>query len=173
LDLLGIIEVRPGSGSYLKADSSELLPQALKWGLMLGQPEVQDLVEVREHLELLAASLAAKRATDDDVRRLQSIVDRMKEPSTTVEEFVDADLAFHLETATIAANSVLKSLLESIRSLLWAWFERTLRVDGTMQETSKEHEAVFHAIKKRSPDEAVKAMKLLMDNADKRLKETL
>src|SRR5580693_7919244 len=49
LDLLGIIEVRPGSGSYLKADSSALLPQALKWGLMLGQPEVQDLVEVREH----------------------------------------------------------------------------------------------------------------------------
>jgi GntR family transcriptional repressor for pyruvate dehydrogenase complex len=173
LDLLGIIEVRPGSGSYLKADSSALLPQALKWGLMLGQPEVQDLVEVREHLELLAASLAAKRATKDDLLRLQRIVERMKEPSRTVEEFVEADLAFHLELATIAGNSVLKSLLESIRSLLWAWFERTLRVEGTMQETSKEHEAVFSAIKKRSPEDAVGAMKLLMDNADKRLKETL
>jgi GntR family transcriptional repressor for pyruvate dehydrogenase complex len=97
----------------------------------------------------------------------------MNEPSRTVEEFVEADLAFHLELATIAGNSVLKSLLESIRSLLWAWFERTLRVEGTMQETSKEHEAVFSAIKKRSPEDAVGAMKLLMDNADKRLKETL
>jgi GntR family transcriptional repressor for pyruvate dehydrogenase complex len=67
LDLLGIIEVRPGSGSYLKADSAQLLPQALKWGLMIGTPEAQDLVEVREHLELLAASLAAKRASDEDL----------------------------------------------------------------------------------------------------------
>src|SRR5438874_2656896 len=40
LELLGIIEIRPGSGSYLKADSSQLLSQALKWGLALGEPQV-------------------------------------------------------------------------------------------------------------------------------------
>jgi GntR family transcriptional repressor for pyruvate dehydrogenase complex len=173
LDLLGIIEVRPGSGSYLKADSSRLLPQALEWGLMLGRPEVQDLVEVREHLELLAASLAAKRATDEDVARLEVHLDLMRGPSTTVEEFVEADIGFHIETATIARNSVLESLLLSIRSLLRVWFERTLRVEGTMEETVKEHEAVFEAIKKRSPGDAQRRMKVLMDKADKRLKETL
>jgi DNA-binding FadR family transcriptional regulator len=63
--------------------------------------------------------------------------------------------------------------LESIRSLLHAWFERTLRVEGTMKETVKEHEAVYNAIKKRSPADAERAMKVLMDKADKRLKDTL
>jgi GntR family transcriptional repressor for pyruvate dehydrogenase complex len=173
LDLLGIIEVRPGSGSYLKADSSLLLPQALKSGLMLGQPEVQDLVEVREHLELLAAALAAKRASDEDVARLEVHLERMRGPATTVEDFVEADIAFHIETATIARNSVLESLLMSIRSLLRAWFDRTLRVEGTMEETLKEHEAVFKAIRRHSAADAERAMKVLMDNADKRLKETL
>ena len=173
LDLLGIIEVRPGSGSYLKADSSSTLPQALKWGLMLGRPEVQDLVEVREHLELLAAFLAAQRATDEDIVRLKSHLDRMRAPSATVEEFAEGDVAFHIETAVIARNSVLESLLVSIRSLLLAWFDRTLRVEGTMKETIKEHEAVFRAIQERSPADARRRMKTLMDKADKRLKETL
>ena len=173
LDLLGIIEVRPGSGSYLKADSSQLLPQALKWGLALGQPENQDLIEVREHLEVLAASLAAKRADDDDIARLAILVQAMKDAGTNVEAFVDADIAFHLETAIIARNSVLEGVLESIRALLEAWFDRTLRVEGTMSATLREHELVFEAIKNRDPDEAESRMKALMDAADLRLKRTL
>jgi GntR family transcriptional repressor for pyruvate dehydrogenase complex len=173
LDLLGIIEVRPGSGSYLRADSSQLLPQALKWGLMLGQPENQDLIEVRENLEVFAAILAAKRASDDDIDRLAVHVEAMKEAGSNVEKFVEADIAFHLETAVIARNSVLEGVLESIRALLEAWFDRTLRVEGTMSETLKEHESVFLAIKNRSPDEAERTMKALMDAADMRLKRTL
>ncbi len=173
LDLLGIIEVRPGSGSYLKADSSQLLPQALKWGLMLAQPEVQDLVEMREHLELLAAYLAAARASDDDVERLRCHLEQMRAPDTSVEEFVEADIAFHLETAIIAKNTVLEALLESIRSLLRAWFDRTLRVEGTMKATIKEHEAVFDAIERRAPADAERRMRQLMQRADRRLKQTL
>ena len=172
LDLLGILEIRPGSGSYLRAHSAELLPQALKWGLMLGQPQTQDLVEVREHLEVLAAALAAARATPDDVQRLGDVLHRMQ-GTASVEDFVEADLAFHLETAVIAGNSVLSDLLHSIRSLLLAWFDRTLRVPGTMEATLGEHEAVFDAIRRRSPQRAEKAMKTLMDAADLRLKTSL
>src|SRR5690554_6170656 len=35
LELLGIVDVRPGSGTYLRGSASELLPQTLSWGLML------------------------------------------------------------------------------------------------------------------------------------------
>ena len=173
LDLLGIIEVRPGSGSYLRADSSQLLPQALKWGLMLGQPETQDLVEVRENLEVFASRLAAARATDEDVARLKVHLDAMRSAGDDVDKFVKADVAFHLETAVIAKNTVLESILESIRALLEAWFDRTLRVEGTISATLKEHEAVFEAIKNRSPELALEKMKALMDAADLRLKHSL
>jgi GntR family transcriptional repressor for pyruvate dehydrogenase complex len=172
LDVLGIVEVRPGSGSYLKADSSELLPQALKWSLMLGHPGTQDLVEVREHLEVLAAALAAMRATDEDIARLATHLHLMQ-TADDVTAFVHADLDVHLELAVIARNGVLSGILHSVRSLLIAWFDRTLRVEGTMEETLKEHEAVFEAIRKRSPERAEAAMKALMDAADLRLKAAL
>jgi GntR family transcriptional repressor for pyruvate dehydrogenase complex len=173
LDVLGIIEIRPGSGSYLKADSTDLLPQALKWSLMLGQPGTRDLIEVREYLEVCTATLAAVRASDDDVARLRKHLIGMQTADADVEAFVEADLAFHLETAAIAGNSVLSDILHSVRSLLLAWFDRTLRVEGTMAATLIEHEAVFKAIAARSPERAEAAMKQLMDAADMRLTQTL
>jgi DNA-binding FadR family transcriptional regulator len=173
LDVLGIIEVRPGSGAYLTSDSAGLLPQAIKWSLLLGQPRTKDLVEVREHLEVLAAKLAAGRATDDDIASLKACVEAMREAGDDVDAFVAADLAFHFEMARIAGNSVLQDILHSIRSLLLVWFDRTLRVSGTIAETLLEHEAVFEAIRTRSPAKAERRMKQLMDAADARLDKSL
>lgn len=173
LDVLGLLDVRPGSGSYLAADSSELLPQAIKWSLMLGRPRTRDLVEVREYLEVVTARLAAERASDDDIARLEETVVAMRAAGGDVDAFVKADLAFHFEAARIAANTVLQDILHSIRSLLTVWFDRTLRVPGTIEETLVEHEAVFEAIATRSPELAEQRMKALMDAADVRLKRTI
>ena len=63
--------------------------------------------------------------------------------------------------------------MHSVRSLLLVWFDRTLRVEGTIEATLAEHEAVFAAIAARSPERAEAAMKKLMDAADLRLKDTL
>jgi DNA-binding FadR family transcriptional regulator len=173
LDVLGLLDVRPGSGTYLAADSSELLPQAIKWSLMLGRPRTRDLVEVREYLEVLTAKLAAERATDDDIERLRATVAAMRDAGDDVDAFVRADLDFHFEAARIAGNTVLQDILQSIRSLLTAWFDRTLRVPGTIADTLVEHEAVFDAVATRSPEEAERRMKALMDAADLRLKRSM
>ena len=61
LTLLGIIDVRQGDGTYLRATESELLPKAVEWGLLLGQPGALDLVEARRHIEVALATLAAQR----------------------------------------------------------------------------------------------------------------
>jgi GntR family transcriptional regulator, transcriptional repressor for pyruvate dehydrogenase complex len=173
LDVLGLLDVRPGSGTYLAADSSELLPQAIKWSLTLGQPRTRDLVEVREYLEVVTARLAAERATDDDIARLEETVVAMRDAGGDVDAFVKADLAFHFEAARIAANTVLQDILHSIRSLLAVWFDQTLRVPGTIEATLVEHEAVYEAIATRSPDLAERRMKALMDAADVRLTDTI
>ena len=173
LDVLGIIEIRPGSGAYLTSDSSQLLPQAIKWSLMLGQPQTQELIEVREHLEVLSARLAAARVTDEALARLEKHVVGMREAGGDVEKFVAADMAFHFEIAQIAGNSVLQDILHSISSLLQVWFDRTLRVPGTIEATLVEHEAVFEAIRARSPGGAEMLMQNLMEMADARLRDTL
>lgn len=173
LDVLGIIEIRPGSGSYVRTGTSEFLPRAINWGLMLGQRRTQDLVEVRTFLEGMSARLAAERASDDDVVRIEEHLKRMTEARHEVKTFIDADIAFHLEIAKIAGNSVLDDILHSIRALLQVWMERAGDVEGTVTGTLHEHGVILDAVRQRDADAADRAMAEHMRLASERLYSSL
>ncbi len=173
LDVLGIIEVKPGSGSYVRANTSEFLPRSINWGLMLGQRRTQDLVEVRTFMERMSARLAAERADDDDTARLEALLGRMHDAGHDVERFIDADIDFHLEMAAIARNSVLSDILHSIRALLQVWMVRAGNVQGTVEGTLCEHEAILDAIRKHDPEAADSAMNEHMRLARERLQRSL
>lgn len=173
LDVLGIIEIRPGSGSYVREGTSEFLPRAINWGLMLGQRRTQDLVEVRTFMEGMSARLAADRASAEDIERLAGHLERMREAGTDVKAFIDADIAFHLETANIARNTVLSDILHSIRALLQVWMERAGDIEGTVSGTLHEHGAVLDAIRAGDPEAADVAMAEHMRLASERLNLSL
>jgi DNA-binding FadR family transcriptional regulator len=140
---------------------------------MLGQRRTQDLVEVRTFMERMSARLAAERADEDDLARLANHLERMREASGDVQTFIEADIAFHLETANIARNTVLNDILHSIRALLQVWMERAGDVEGTVTGTLREHAAVLAAIRERDPDAADIAMTEHMRLASERLKHSL
>jgi GntR family transcriptional regulator, transcriptional repressor for pyruvate dehydrogenase complex len=173
LEVLGLVEVRVGSGTYVRGTISDLLPQAIDWGLMLGERHTRDLVETRLHLEAVTARLAAQRATDDDVARLRARLDRMRETAEAVAEFTEADVDFHLEVARIAGNTVLRDILHSVRALLRVWIQRAVGADGDTTATLAEHVAVFEAIEGRDPDRAATAMGTHMKSASARLERSL
>jgi GntR family transcriptional regulator, transcriptional repressor for pyruvate dehydrogenase complex len=173
LEVLGIVEVRVGSGTYVRGSISDLLPQAIDWGLLLGERHTRDLVETRQHLEAVTARLAAQRATDADVALLRHRLDRMRETADSVAEFAEADVEFHLEVARIAGNTVLRDVLHSVRALLRVWIQRAVGADGDTAATLAEHVAVFRAVELRDPDAAAAAMWAHMQSASDRLQRSL
>jgi GntR family transcriptional regulator, transcriptional repressor for pyruvate dehydrogenase complex len=173
LEVLGLVEVRVGSGTYVRGTISDLLPQAIEWGLMLGERHTRDLVETRRHLEAVTARLAAQRATDADVARLRERLDRMRATADSVAGFTEADVDFHLEVARIAGNTVLRDILHSVRALLRVWIQRAVGADGDTSATLAEHVAVFEAIERRDPDGAASAMEVHMEAASGRLERSL
>ena len=110
LTLLGIIDVRQGDGTYLRATQSELLPKAVEWGLLLGQPGALDLVEARRHIEVALATLAAQRRDEQDLKDLRKLLLRMEQAEDD-DDFIEADMEFHLRIADLARNSVLAGIL--------------------------------------------------------------
>ena len=173
LEILGIVDVRPGSGTYLRGNSSELLPETLSWGLMLGEPKTRELIELRGKLEVSAAELAAERVTDTALARLRTQVTAMKESLGDRNKFIEADLKFHIEIAKASENDVLLNLLQSIRSLLRIWVERGLQSEGDAQLAYDEHVAVYEAIASRDADRARLAMSHHMSTAGSRLGSTI
>jgi DNA-binding FadR family transcriptional regulator len=172
-EVLGIVDSRPGSGTYLRSHSADLLPTVINWGLTLGQPRTLDLVEARAELEVITARFAAERATTKDIGRLRAHLDRMAETVDSWEEFVAADVAFHLEIADIAGNTVLSDLLHSVRVLLQVWIDRAVRAEGTSMPTLAEHRRVFEAVQSGDGELAQAAMKTHMRSASNRLRRSI
>ncbi len=171
LEILGIVIVRPGSGTYLRGGASELLPRTLSWGLMLGEPRTRELVELRGGLEIQAAELAAERIDDAALERLAEYVERMKMSINDFEAFKEADAHFHREIALASANSVLEDILQSIRSLLRIWVDRGLRDEAHAARAAAEHEQILRALQKRDPKLARLVMEDHMATAGNRLLE--
>ena len=170
---LGIVDVRPGSGTYLRGNASELLPETLSWGLMLGAPRTADLIELRAQLEVFAARLAAVNLTDRELRELGRQVETMSETVNERSRFIEADLKFHLQIARGSRNQVLLDLLQSIRSLLRVWVERGLQAEDDAVNALDEHRAVYQALQTRDPDAVAAAMGAHMTTASKRLGRTI
>jgi GntR family transcriptional repressor for pyruvate dehydrogenase complex len=172
LTVLGLIEVRQGDGTYLKRTDSPLLPLAIEWGLLLGAKHSHDLVEARAELEVLVAGLAAERRDEAALEELRRCVAVMK-ATTANDEFVKADVAFHLQIAQATGNQSLLQIMRSIRSLLEVWITRVAYTPGTRPATRDEHAAVLEAIEARDADAARRAMGGHMDGATERLRRTL
>lgn len=172
LAVLGLIDVRQGDGTYLKRTDSPLLPLAIEWGMLLGAKRTRDLIEARHQLEVLLAGLAAERRTEEQVVEMHRLLAVM-ERSPGTDEFVDADVALHLQVTQAAGNQSMLQIMRGIRTLLEVWVYRVAHTPGTAPVTWAEHAAVVHAIERRDPAAARAAMEEHMAGALERLQKTL
>ncbi len=173
LEILGVVSVRPGSGTYLRGAISELLPQTLSWGMLLGEPKTRELVGVRHGLEVQVARAAAARITEEELAGLAEALAAMESHRDSYAEFVAADMAFHQLVAEAAHNTLLSDLLLSVRSLLRVWVERALNDSGHAATTCAEHADVLAALRSRDPQAGAEAMSRHMDSAGRRLMQAL
>lgn len=157
LDLLGLIEVRQGDGTYLSHGTSSLLPQVVEWGMLLGTPQTLDLIETRAHLEVILAKLAAERITDQESSALRHCLTQM-ELAESATDFAQADADFHLTIAVAARNQVLSDILTSIKSLLHVWVLRVIRQTGERASVIEQHQRILAAVVARSGQDAAEAM---------------
>ena len=169
LEVLGVVDVRPGSGTYLRSSTSELLPQTLSWGMLLGEPQTDELLGVRHGLEVQAARLAATHLGDDGLRELAEHLATMRAQQRDFGAFAAADLRFHQTVAAGAANALLEQMLQSVRSLLRVWAERVVDHPQHVRTTCSEHAAVLRALRARDPSAAAEAMSRHMDSASRRI----
>lgn len=169
LEILGIVDVRPGSGTYLRGAASELLPQTLRWGLLIGERNTAQLLELREGLEIFVARLAAARADAAILARLEKDVARMHATIDDLAAFAKADLDFHHALAEAARNATLTDHLHVIRSLLQVYADRAVHDRAHAERATAEHEAVLAGVKAGDGDAAASAMAIHMATATARL----
>jgi GntR family transcriptional repressor for pyruvate dehydrogenase complex len=173
LSLLGLIEQRQGDGTYLAKSNGDLLPRVIEWGLLLGEHRVYDLIEIRHHLEIILAGLAAERRTDAQLQRMRTLIQAMEQAGDDYQRYIDADIAFHLAIAEASGNAGLAGILESVQALLRVWATRVITAAKETRTSLAMHVPVLEAIEQQDAEAARAAMQAHMERAGRRLRETV
>jgi len=155
LEAIGILDIRPGEGTFVRETSVSATFAPLAMVLEMEQNSMSQLMEVRRVLETEIAALAVQRATEEDLQNIEVNLNRMKS-ANTVSEAVEADLRFHFAIAEATHNSILLRIMNTVADLMHNTFRirREELFADKGREIISEHEAIYRAIRDRDIDSA-------------------
>lgn len=176
LEVEGMIEVRTGSGIYVRAadtgkgrtavparQADDAAPQ--EWGPL-------EVMHARGLLEPEMAALAAERASRADLTAISAGLHQMRQQSERGEVPREGDEAFHLAIARASGNGVLLDTLERYwQARHGPLFERLgdyFEGPESWRVAIAEHEVVLDAIRDRDPRAARRAMQKHLKQALRR-----
>jgi DNA-binding GntR family transcriptional regulator len=135
----------------------------------------RELCEVRRILESEAAALCAARATDADVKRLESLSELRyrKEDHRTYEKYLRANSLFHQALVRATRNSRLEAMVMAALDQHQRPLYMGLGVGVDGKASTTEHEEIIETIRKRSPAKARKVMIRHIARAEERIASAL
>lgn len=158
LEVMGMVEIRPGQGAYVRANSNHSQPIELLQSMLQEDIHVVEMLEMRELLEPQIACLAAQSATEQDIASMAGILERMESSLAIGETAVEENIEFHLAMTKAAGNHVLLHFHSLIFELSRDSIERFFGVPGRAEESLQGHREILEAIKERNPQLAQKEM---------------
>jgi DNA-binding FadR family transcriptional regulator len=162
LQVDGIVETRPGSGSFVAVDAPERLRAEPAAVLLAHDASPFALLEAREAFEPAVTRMAATRARRDAfAERLLADMERLSDPSNPDERTIwsEADRLFHRQISAMTGNPVVVALYDQIAEIMNQPLWRRLRDDslsqpGRMQIHIAEHRMIYEAVTEGDLDAA-------------------
>ncbi|HTF48063.1 MAG TPA: GntR family transcriptional regulator [Pseudonocardia sp.] len=123
--------------------------------------DVLDLFEAREAIECGSTHLAARRATDEDIAKLEKLVAAADEARAAAhtEDYLRADYEIHLSLVRMLKNSLLADTVERLlmhNLRFWRFYFSSRTVQPTAMLG---HDELLAGIRSRDGDEAERAMR--------------
>lgn len=126
LELIGLIELRPGTGggAIVRTGTAEALGRILALSFHSRRSTIRELSESRLALEPLVAGLAALRQEPTGMEELRSAMEILESPDE--KDYIGQSERFHLAVAQASGGTILEVLAQALKEV---W---TSRVDARM-----------------------------------------
>lgn len=128
----------------------------------------QEQFEIRLAIEPMAARLAARRATPEDLARIRAALQTMSEGHDNPARAMEADVDFHLQVIAAAHNRFLMPVASVIRAALVVSVPKTFAKFGGMDHSLAMHADIARAIEQRKPEAAARAATKLLEDTYQR-----
>lgn len=160
LRMIGLVEIKHGFGTFIKSQHPQLFDYSSQ---TLTKKRVQEILELREVVEVSTAQFASMRRTYQDIQTMEEALCEMEKAIKAGESGEEADLKFHLAIAKASRNQLLYELLNNIADLIQQTMKGTRKIyiysrQKTMKKLLDEHVQILDAIKAQDEIEATSTM---------------
>ncbi len=160
LELLGLVQVRVGSGIHVVSRTPTPSDQGAVLADDVGPFE---LLQARQLIESEVAAFAATQTTRNDVARMREALDMERRDLAAGDTDYRSDEMFHLLIAEATQNTVLHETVRNLwqrrhRSAMWLQLHRRIVEQEYRRQWLDDHQAVLAALRARNPEAAYNAM---------------
>lgn len=170
-EALGIVEMRHGSGVYLKVAVS---PNLMHVPLVLARPSkvknLLQILQVRRALEGEAAAICAASASPQDIANIGTALLKM-ESAHRLGDASEEDWQFHQSIYQATGNPFFPQLIQSMRDLLHQLWENALQLPDFAAASHPYHRTMYEAIARHDPDLARAESWKLIDSVKREIRE--
>lgn len=157
LEAMGRLQPRQGVGTVVcppESASTDRLTDALREKRKL----VAELIDVRRMIEPHLVARAALRASQDELKEMEQILDRQEAKVQRGELAVEEDSQFHYGIALACNNSAVLRVVDVLMELLRDARRDSFRGKGRQEKSLAGHRRILSALKRHDAAAAERAM---------------
>jgi GntR family transcriptional repressor for pyruvate dehydrogenase complex len=160
LEIQGLIDIRHGSGAYVKNYGTDILDVPIQEWLNENYSLFLQFYEARLTLEPTCAALAAQRANADEIKLLRQMITSEKAllEQENIPTFIGLDIDLHAAVANLSGNTFLIRMLETLINPETDMRKIVLRLPNHLNVAHTGHSAIIEAIARHDPEAARQAM---------------
>lgn len=144
----GVIEARAGIGLSVAAVDADTVSSTVRLFMHGSKAALAyaQVHEVRRLVEIEAAGLAAKRATEQDLVKLKRSMDLLIEAGNDAEQWARRDVEFHRTVCMLTHNPLHLIMLDAIGDVLLEIRQATINIPGRLPKLLIVHQGIYEAI---------------------------
>ncbi|MCD6257565.1 FadR family transcriptional regulator [Candidatus Aerophobetes bacterium] len=162
---LGVVEIKRGNGTYVAKGISAQIIDPLIFSLLLEGGVPDELLELREMLEIGILEIVLKKVTKKDINKMEKAIQLLEEDckkgETNREILRKHDLEFHYAFAGATHNPLIIKIAKTIWEMFKASIEKA--VYSRPEDTVERHKMILKAIKEKNLEKAKEAIYLSLE----------
>ena len=165
LAVMGVVQVRPGAGSFIAGGPPAFGADTFGFQAALHRFTLDQMFQARLVLEVSVAGLAAEHATSDDMIAASDEATGMFASMDDPLAFLRHDIGFHQAVAAASGNPILSALVNMVSEEFRAQRQPTISRAQDLKEAADEHRAIYLALRAHDADRARRAMRDHLERA--------
>lgn len=160
LEALGVIEIRRGDGTYICEDVKSTYIDTIAYSVLLEGSSAEELAEFRQTLDEDVLLLAVRKATEEDIKHLQELINQMRRYflQGDLKSAGESDTAFHKYLAACTHNRFLERMVSGVYDLFAHSIEANIRKEENFASADNHHQAMLECIISRDESRVAKVV---------------